>query len=220
MSPGSPAEAAASGRVLAIVALAAEAKTLASQRNRMAIRVSGPGEAAAARATESNLHLRPRLVLSWGVAGALDPGLSPGDLLRPTTVLSSESGERFDSAVSGGAKTVLVSVRSPVGSPEQRLALARHTGAAAVDMESAAVAAICQREGIPFQCVRAISDSVDHRLPAWVGKLMTADGQLAPWRTLAELLRDPLALPDLLRAGAGFRLALRSLEHHARQLEL
>ncbi|MCC5885344.1 MAG: hypothetical protein JJT88_02800 [Gammaproteobacteria bacterium] len=201
------------------MALAAEARTLASMRQRMEVRVCGPGPEAAAAATESCMARRPRLIVSWGVAGALDPQLSPGDLLRPATVASAGSEEGFHCLCPDSPAYRLVSVATPVGGRQERLDLARHSGAVAVDMESASIAAICHREGIPFLCIRAISDGIDHHLPAWVGALMTPDGQLAPWRTLAGVLRDPLALPDLIRAGLGFRRALRSLERYAAQFE-
>lgn len=215
MSRGGPAVEALSGPVFAIVALAAEARTLKGLRGNIEVRISGPGPAAAARATEAALVCRPRLIVSWGVAGALAPNLPPGTLLRPATVLASDDSRLFESAAANVTAGTLVSVAAPVRSRQERLALAKRAGAMAVDMESAAIAAVCQREGIPFQCIRAISDALDHQLPAWVAGLMTPDGRLAPWPALKGLLRDPLALPDLLRAGLGFRRALHSLERYA-----
>lgn len=215
MNPGGPAEYPASGPAIAIVALAAEARTLAGLRQAMEVHVCGPGPETAAAAAESCVARRPRLIVSWGVAGALVPELAPGYLLRPACVAHASSEQTFACARPDRHGYLLVSSGRPVASRQQRMELASRCGAVAVDMESASIAQVCHHNGIPFQCIRAIADGIDHRLPVWVSALMTAEGKVSPWRTLQGLLQDPLALPDLIRAGRGFRRALRSLERYA-----
>ena len=48
-----------------------------------------------------------------------------------------------------------------IGNPEDKRSLGRKHEAAAVDMESATVARMCSRKGVPFGCVRVISDRAD-----------------------------------------------------------
>lgn len=204
---------------MAIVALAIEAHTLACRRHELEIRVSGPGPAAAIATLEACLDLRPRLVLSWGIAGALRADLRSGDLIRPGSVVT-EDGTHYGTAAPHEPDHCLASVSKPLRDPGQRQRLAARTGAMAVDMESAAMAAICQREHIPFRCLRAIADDMQQRLPVWLDAGMKQDGRLAVGATALGLLRHPWDLPDLIRAGRGLRPALRRLEQEAVSLEL
>ncbi|TVS17691.1 MAG: hypothetical protein EA417_06170 [Gammaproteobacteria bacterium] len=102
--------------------------------------------------------------------------------------------------------------------PEERQVLAERFDASSVDMESATIAAACHAAGVPFLCVRAIADASDLRLPLWIAGSTGTDGRAALGATLRNLLRHPLALPALLRAGPGFRRALAGLERSAGEL--
>ena len=56
--------------------------------------------------------------------------------------------------------------------PEEKLALGEKYAAAAVDMETLAVAGVCRRRQTPFLAVRAISDAAGDVLPRDVQKLL------------------------------------------------
>lgn len=200
---------------LAIVALAAEARTLAGVGVPLEIRISGPGPAAAQRSALAAMVSAPPWILSWGVAGALDPRLRPGTIIRPAEVVAA-SGEVFACSAAGLPAQRLASSPRPIRSRTARRDLAERSGAVAVDMESAAIAAVCRDAGIPFVCVRAIADGYDVELPAWIDTAMTATGALDPWPVVRRLLTEPSALSALLRAGLGFRRALASLARAAR----
>jgi hypothetical protein len=65
-------------------------------------------------------------------------------------------------------------------------------------MESATFAARCARAGIPFGCVRAISDAVDTPLSPGLVTLLEG-GSISVWRAVKALARQPSMLPEFLR---------------------
>src|SRR5207245_980677 len=71
-------------------------------------------------------------------------------------------------------------------------------------------AAYGTRHGIPFGCVRAISDTADTALsPALLSVL--SGGQVSPSRLASVVLRAPRVVPELWRLGRDTRRAARRL---------
>lgn len=138
----------------------------------------GVGATAARRASESVIALfDPQVICSAGFAGALDPKLKVGDLVRPATVINAGDGSR--TAVNGGAG-VLVSFGS-VADPEQKRKLRDSFAAEIVDMEAAAVACSAQARGIPFTAVKAVSDEWDFQFPA-IDRFVDSEGRFLEGR--------------------------------------
>jgi len=159
------------------------------------------------------------LVIGTGVAGALSSGLKPGDLvLSDRTLMSDSDGrvvEQFTTlgdahiraigrslAIAGIAYStgaILTSHRVLATGAEKRRAK-ETTGAIAVDMETAAIAAEAAARGIPFLAIRAVLDEVDDEI---VGAAMAdQDGNVRPLAATAYLIRNPAAmlkLPRLIR---------------------
>jgi adenosylhomocysteine nucleosidase len=97
-----------------------------------------------------------------------------------------------------------------IAAPEEKRRLGERYQADAVDMESALFAARCTQAGIPFGCVRAISDEVTTPLsPALVALL--SGSTVSPWRVLTALLRQPCLLRELLRLARDTKQAARQL---------
>ena len=85
----------------------------------------------------------------------------------------------------------------------------RHDALAA-DMETAAVARLCHKQGVPFGCLRAISDDWDTPLsPRLVGLLK--GGRVAPLRLAGALARQPSLAGELWRLARQTRTAARRL---------
>ncbi len=138
----------------------------------------GIGAAAARRACEAVIEIfDAQVVCSAGFAGALNPSLKVGDLVRPGTVINASDGSR--TAISAG-NGVLVSFGS-VASPEQKQKLRDSYGAEIVDMEAAAVARAAEARGKEFMAVKAISDVADFEFPA-MERFVDADGRFLQWR--------------------------------------
>ena len=210
-----------------VCALASEARHLGPLDGTL-VRVSGMGMVAAARCATSLVDDGATALVSWGMAGGLDPRLTPGTIFLPDIVISTAGGalatarpwrERLAAAVTthhpvtGGR--LLTSARA-VGSRTAKAALFRETGAAAVDMESMAVAEVAQSHQLPFIAVRVIVDAAADALPRAVTAAADSEGHLQIWRLLGALARTPGELGPLLRLAGRYRAANRSLAAVAR----
>jgi hypothetical protein len=97
-----------------------------------------------------------------------------------------------------------------VGGVREKEELGRRHGAFAVDMESAVVARLCQRRGVPFGCVRAISDDAGTLLSPRLTALLTC-GRGSLFRVLAAVAVQPSLAVELQRLAAATRLAAEQL---------
>jgi adenosylhomocysteine nucleosidase len=166
-----------------------------------------------------NVVYRPKLVLSAGFAGALQPGLLVGDLVLATEVVD-ETGQvwpctwpagslpgRWDPPLRRGR---LLTAAKVIGAPAEKRTLGQKYEALAVDMESAAVAERCARAEVPFACVRAISDAADTALSPRLAALLTGGG-VSPWRVVTGVLRSPGLTAELWRLAGHTRYAADQL---------
>jgi adenosylhomocysteine nucleosidase len=170
-----------------VAALRAEVRRLNHPRLRLVVGGVGYDRARAAAARLCDAA-RPTLLVSAGFCGALDPALRTGDLLVGGTV---REARRF--APDERALGALPDARrgDTLWVPQVRRDLgARPEGVAAVDMESAAVAAVALERGIPFVSIRAVLDTPDAPL--------ASDYR---WTTLLKFWAWPGAARDARRAG-------------------
>ena len=203
---------------LLVCAMPAEARTVCARAD---ARVLGPGRSSGARLAELLREVTPGCVVSWGVAGALRPELSVGDLVVPRWVCLAD-GTRLDCRPehiglreSGGS--VLATAAEAVTQPRARLALRGATGADAVDMESAWLAVACAEAGVPFCAVRAISDAVSSRLPVWVSAVLDSNGRVRPVTLVGALARDPLSVVGMFGMARGMAAACAPLRQVANE---
>jgi len=133
-------------------------------------------------------------LISTGFCGALDPNLRVGDIFR-----SQESGR------------LLCADRVAVTAREKR-ELREKTGAAAVDMESAAVAKKAAEWGVPFQAIRVVSDTAHEDMPLDFNLYRDREGRFSRTRIgLAAMARPFTRVPALLRLDRNCRIAAESL---------
>ncbi len=161
---------------------------------RVAVVHTGIGDSPGAR---EHLALRfarldppPRVVVSAGYAGALQPGLVVSDLILGENHSTPELAAKARACLAnerlhtGRLVTALLAVESAAA----KTGLHAATGALAVDMETAWIAGACGAAGLPLLSLRVISDAADQDFPV-------------PGRVLYDAVRQRpryLALPAWL----------------------
>jgi adenosylhomocysteine nucleosidase len=148
---------------------------------------SGIGAEAARRATEAVIEeVNSVRVISVGFAGALDHSLQVGDVIEPRIVINAADSARTNV---GSGEGILVTSKT-MADKEQKNRLAKSYGAAAVDMEAAAVAQGAQARSVEFAALKAISDGVDFGLPA-MDRFVAEDGTFRSVRFACHVVLRP-----------------------------
>ncbi|MEX2235975.1 MAG: hypothetical protein WEB00_00365 [Dehalococcoidia bacterium] len=146
----------------------------------------GIGKDKAAGATEtlltpgrlSELLAPPQAIVSFGVAGALGPGYQLHEFVLCQSI-GDEAGGRVDSdpRLAAAARESLdatsylwreatsLTVNRVIGSPIEKAALHRETGAGIVEMESFEIGRVAAQNRVPSLTLRAISDLDETPLP-------------------------------------------------------
>jgi len=184
--------------------------------------VSGMGRARAAIAARTLVDAGASSLMSFGLAGGLDPALGAGTVVLPSDVIS-RAGARFSTSmdwreqlraaiakqrpVAGGA---LLASETAIDAIVDKAAAFRDTGAVAVDMESLGVAEVAAAHRLPFVAVRVIIDTAADALPRAVVAASSA-GQVSMRRLAGALALAPMELVALIRLARRYRAATRSL---------
>ncbi len=161
----------------------------------------GPGAALAGRAAAQALsRCSVRCILSTGLCGALEESLKLGDTVHAVEVIDSQ-GRRWDTLdPNAGTKPVrLLSAGRVAVSVAEKRSLAAATGAAVVEMEAAGVAAEAALNGLPFYCLRVVSDGPKEELPMDFNRYRDTNGRFSRMRIAAACALRPWAVPALLR---------------------
>ncbi len=163
-----------------------------------------------------------------GVSGGLDPKLEPGDLVLADSVIQ-ENGNRCKQVWEGNSKFVeivytaliakgipaysgpIITTQKPVLSARNKQALFTKTKALAADMESAAVAAVANKAGLPFFALRTICDVAARTVPREIFDCLNQAGNVRMFHLFRMLLLKPPLVSDLLRTKRDFAMALSTL---------
>ncbi len=164
-----------------------------------------------------------RGVISFGVAGGLDPSLKSGDIVVATEVQAGDTRWLADLALKedliagfglGRPRIVrgrLAGTEEVVAARHLKEALHLETGAAAVDMESHIAAEYAANAGLPFAALRVVSDPAHRALPPLAMAAIKPNGDIDLRKVLRSVARNPRTLRDLVTTGIDFNRALRSL---------
>src|SRR5215510_12118235 len=214
--------------VLIVTGLVQEARIAAGPGMIVICSSSDPQQLRALLATLDSSTFRG--VVSFGVAGGLDPSLKTGDVVVATEVMAGDTKFLADMAlneemiasaalkrsrltrrrrrvVRGG----LAGVERVVAASACKAALHSETGAAAVDMESHIAAAYAANAGLPFAALRVISDPAHRALPELAQSAIKPNGDIDVRTIVRGVVRNPASLRALVSTGIDFNLALRSL---------
>lgn len=203
-----------------IAALPGEARSLRKSKaywggSRPKVVLSGVGPRAAGQAAEKLARAGAAGLVSFGYAGALNPALRSGTLILPDEIIDGDGNRHgtdrdwlrgLAAAIAPDVPVVtgpLLSVARMLASAEDKHAAHLATGAVAVDMESAAIAAVAARHGLPFIAVRAVLDEAAQTVPSAVLASVDETGSVGLGRLLLALLarrREIATLIPLARA--------------------
>ncbi len=193
--------------------------------------LSGIGTESAYTAIEQLLSLEIDALVSWGVAGALDPSLKAGDLLIADSVIISDKNFQTSSDWLVNIKNYFLNISlNPVIAPiasidamsitnNDKTLLHNNTGALAVDMESAAIADISSKHNLDFIVIRAIADEIDTPIPEVVTKYTNALGQPDFIPFVISCLKNPRQIKELIKLAKCYNKSIKTLKHCAYDLK-
>jgi len=170
------------------------------------------------------------LLVSFGIAGALRPGIKTGDLLVPATIKQKGGGSHAtDNHIRAGLlqaaraalsdlavfDDVLLGSDTLIGAETEKLSAGEEYAAAAADMESHRIAMAAAAHGLPLIAVRAVLDDVATELPGFVNSWVTPEGKPDYAKVLAGAVLKPWNIPKLASLAILSRTAHRSLRRVA-----
>jgi adenosylhomocysteine nucleosidase len=186
---------------------------------------AGAGVEAATRAfAEAERDGPISMAISTGWAGALSEEFTPGRAYLVSGVVDARTGERFVAEVPGdsinwsprsqnrdlGHPDLWLVTSSRVADVKEKQRLRAAYGAGLVDMEAAGVARLARMRGIPFYCVKGISDGYRDQLPDF-NSFISPDGRFQLGRLVVFCILRPWYWPRLIRMGENSRKAARNI---------
>jgi adenosylhomocysteine nucleosidase len=176
--------------------------------NQITVLFTGMGAENTRRAMSSVSCENPDVMISTGLAGALDANLKLGEVVvaRSTRVFGKKSSIESDYAlrelaVAAGARAVDVFLTSEtiVATAAEKEELS--PSGSVVEMETSYVLEAAAKRQVPAVAVRAISDAADEDLPLDFERVADSRGHIKVSGLLKELTMHPYKLAPLVRFG-------------------
>ena len=203
-------------RIAVCFALAEEAGAFKKLRgDATPVFFTGIGRANAEKAVRQFLAANsPELLLTCGFAGGLRPEWKIGDVLFEIR----EDRGNDDFAVlrakltEAGAKPakIFCADRIAVTAAEKKK-LREQTSADAAEMESGAIHAVCQQNGVPCATVRVISDTADEDLPFDFNNYLKEDKSVDMSKLMMAVAKAPWKMGALMALQKNTKLAAEKL---------
>ena len=139
----------------------------------------------------------PELVLTCGFAGGLNPDLKLGEVVFELGTRNSELGTQL---LAAGAKPAKIFCADRIATTvAEKKKLRAETNADAVEMESAAIHAVCAEYNIPCATVRVISDTAHEDLPLDFNALAKSDKSIDFVKLFVAIAKSPKKIPQLMQ---------------------
>jgi adenosylhomocysteine nucleosidase len=194
----------------------------------VSILLTGIGRQNAEKSVRSFLNsCSPELVLTCGFAGGLNPDLKLGDVVFEIEPVSGRSrGDEtqieknletphvvsYEQLVAAGAKPAKIFCADRIATTvAEKKKLRAETCADAVEMESAAIHAICRERNIPCATVRVISDTASEDLPLDFNALAKPDKNLDFGKLFLAIAKSPGKIGALMALQKKTRFAADQL---------
>jgi adenosylhomocysteine nucleosidase len=198
-----------------LVGFAAEARV--ARLSGWQVTIGGGTTEGAARAAQRLIDAGASGIVSFGLAGGLDPRLRAGTVIVAGSVTAYgrmwPTDPNLNIRLGGTTGHLCLGLDRAVASSDEKLRLNMETGASLVDMESGAVAMVAAAARVPFAVLRAICDPADRTLPPAALVALDTAGRVAAARLAMSVLASPgqvKALFGLARDAAAARRALRA----------
>jgi adenosylhomocysteine nucleosidase len=182
------------------------------------VAVGGGGAAGAAQAASALIAQGITQLVSFGLAGGLQPGLPAGAILVPERVIDEAgtvwSADRALADRFGVVRGTMLAVPDIIAAAAAKAALWQQTGALAADIESGAVA----RAGLGFAVLRVVCDPAERNLPPAALTALDEAGRIKPMALLRSLARRPGQIAGLITLGRDAAAARRALLAEVRRI--
>lgn len=176
------------------------------------IRCSGASSERANIAARTSVAAGCDGLVSFGLAGGLDPALQPGDLVVADAVICADGskiqtdkswsdqiiGTFEDNNISFAGGGIL-GLDEIAFLPETKRSLFAGTGALCVDMESHAVIHAASLEAIPFVALRVVADTASDEIPRAASCALGPSGGVQAGSLAMALAKNPAEIAGLLK---------------------
>jgi adenosylhomocysteine nucleosidase len=178
---------------------------------------NGAGPRNAAQAVEvarlEMPHKSTDAVVSTGFCGAVDPALKIGDVFVATSI--QVAGELAPALAPQCHRRhyrgTLVSMDRVAQTAQEKRDLCS-AGASAVEMEAAGVLSRVREWGMPFYCIRSVTDLASESFHVDFNAVRTPDGRFSTPRILAAAIASPITIaPELIELRRRCATAAQSL---------
>ena len=191
--------------------------------SRPLIKCSGPGPDRVSVACNDLNNDKIMGIVSFGIAGGMDPKLRSGSVLLPKAVVTADGAffQTDDTWRRSVAKNWPVAreqsrqlgVNKLIKSTDEKMQLFQATGAHALDMESHVIAAYAKKRGIPFLILRSIADSAKDTVPEIALAGMNKNGRATALSLLGKLIQHPSSLTQVAKLAYSSNTAMRALKN-------
>lgn len=209
-----------SERIGVVVGLKAEARI--ARGLGWDIAIGGGGAAGAATAVDALIARGATALVSFGLAGGIDPSLRPGRILVPRGVRVGDDILPCDAALcvrlGGMTDHVVLGGSDLLDTADSKRRVWRRLQAHAIDLESGAVARAAVSHGLAFAVLRAVCDPANCSLPPAARVALDNKGVIGMWRVLHAVLRGPRQVPDLIALARDAGSARRALMRRVTKL--
>jgi hopanoid-associated phosphorylase len=162
-------------------------------------------------------------LISFGIAGGLEPGLPIGSVIIGTHVASVDGATACDAewvsqlmqAVPEAHCGGVWGSECLIPTAKDKRALYEKSRCLIVDMESQCAAQISAEAELPLAVLRVVCDSSDMDVPPVVMAAIDEDGGIHVAKALWNILRYPRQIPALIHVGKGTGKALKILRQTA-----
>lgn len=176
------------------------AKEVVKDGDRWWLVANGPGPRCVEQVLKQKMDVTG--IINTGFCGALDPSLGVGDIVTWGDVPSKA---RYVSGEISSSDRVVVTA-------EEKRRLRETTGAIAAEMEAGTVKKIAQQWGVPFYCIRAVSDTANEDMPLDFNLYRDGAGRFSLAKIALAAVRRPFTrIPALKRLEANCNVASESL---------